>query len=557
MTIDDYVEECWDKASEYRYGVSNGSIVTNILVKQAVQRHINDLKRDDIEFRRERVERVFKFAYFVNLNFKNKYQRFRFLPWQAFFVASIYGWWIKKTNKRRVRAGFLFIAKKNGKSSFAALLQLYALMADGEIEPQSILCAQTREQAGFCLNYATTMVQQSPALRKRVEPFRSKIQFIDKNITGFSRTVAGVAKNLAGFNTSFAIFDEVGGAEDDDVYQEIKSGTIYRQNPLLLCISTAGFSETNLANKLFEEGKAVLKGDQVNDSYFYLLYCLDEGDDPQDRSLWIKANPSLGELFDIDVLETELATASLGTGAQSFMVKHLNLFISSSNSWIPDEYLDKAFTTLSEKEFKELEGKECFGGLDLSSSHDLTSLVLLFNIDGKFKILSYFFRANNPKNKKRKSGVDIQKWIDKKYIIESKIKTIDYDFLRDFIIELSKKYEIRQLGYDRWQSDLLIPRLQDARITCRNIPQTHAVSHGPIKYMEKLIYDEKISMGGNPVLKWNFKNVVIGFDSSGYLKFMKNKSKDSIDGAVSTVMALAGWIYFNTFEYDEPKKVDI
>ena len=187
MQLEDYIKSCWDSVEEYITGVTTGKIVTNKWIKKTVSQFKEDLKREDLEYRVEAVDKVFKFFYFININKDNRYPRFKPLPFQAFILSAIFGFFYKDTNKRRYRYVFLFLARKNGKSVFSTALQLYFLVADGEVDQQSLLLASTREQASICLDYARGLISHSPALRKRLEAQRYKIIFKDRTKGGFSK----------------------------------------------------------------------------------------------------------------------------------------------------------------------------------------------------------------------------------------------------------------------------------------------------------------------------------------------------------------------------------
>ena len=280
MQLEEYLEQCWDDCELYIHGVMDDSIKTNKWIKKSVVRYIDDIKkRDDLDYRTEMVEKVYKFFYFVKINIDNKYQQFKLLPFQCFIIAALFGFYWKDTNKRRFRYAFLFMARKNGKSVFSAALQIYFLIADGVEDPQSLLLASTREQASICLDYATGIINHSPALRKRLEAQRYKIIFKDRTKGGFSKVLASNAHRLDGYSANGAILDEVHAYPDDKLFNVIKSSILARENPMIFLITTAGFSLTSFCYNHMLYCQNILNKDIDNDSLFIMLYTLDEKDD--------------------------------------------------------------------------------------------------------------------------------------------------------------------------------------------------------------------------------------------------------------------------------------
>jgi phage terminase large subunit-like protein len=161
-----------------------------------------------------------------------------------------------------------------------------------------------------------------------------------------------------------------------------------------------------------------------------------------------------------------------------------------------------------------------------------------------FYVFPYFFMADNPKKKIRKGGINLGTWVKQGMIIECQTKTIDYDLLYEWFEKWGEEYNVNAVGYDYYNSALLVPRLEQLGMECIKVPQTASAFNFPIKYMEKLMYDERIKLC-NPVLKWNIRNIVLYSDGNGNQKFLKNKSLDSIDGAVAAVEGLAMWIQIN------------
>lgn len=550
LKSDDYVKEQFRKCDEYVDDILSGKIISNTYIKQVVNNYKENLNRKDLEYKKDKVEKVFKFFSLLRANINNEIKQYELLPYQTFIIVNLFGFYRKGTDKRKYNYFFLFIARKNAKTYFATALNLYFLVADGELNPQSILLASTTKQSGVALNYAKDMVNYSPALKKRIDTLQYHLRFINKGSTGTMQTLASVnADSLDGFNPSSVILDEVHTYSDYSIYNVVKSGIGARKNPMIMMITTAGFNIDGFCYDIFETSKKILSKEIEDDSFLPMLYTLDDDDDINNTDNWIKSNPSLNYTIPIDYLIREFQqTKNLPSLLNSFLTKNLNIFTSESTQWINEEKLRKCKKPIPDDEY--LSSLPCYIGIDLSSTRDLTSIVCLFydEIEDKLYTKPFFFRANNEEKRIRKGGLDLSQWINNKYIHQFDKEIIDYEYLYDFIVELSEKYNINYIGYDKWNSTYLIGKIKyELSIECIDVSQTAGQFNRPLKFIEEMIYDEKLILNNNPVLFWNFHNVVIPApDSYGNIKLDKNKKKDSIDGVVALGMAIKLFIDNNT-----------
>jgi phage terminase large subunit-like protein len=538
--IEKYISEQNAKVEAYIQGVNNGTIIANKWIKLAVKRYQKDIKRKDLVLRPDKVDHVYTFFCLLRINIKNEYKQFDLLPYQAFIIKNLFLFYYKD-GRRRYRYSFIFISRKSGKTVFAVALDLYLLVGDGVKDPQCLLLASTREQATIALEYAKSISKNSPIL-KSVEIQRYQLKFDYDDSRGMLKTLASNAERLDGYSPSGAILDEIHSYPDDSLFKVIKSGILARQNPMILLISTAGFMIDSFCFEMVETGKNVLKGTIVDDSFFFMLFTLDDTDDWKKPENWIKSNPGIGSTIDIKDLKIEYNQAvNRPSELSNFKTKNLNLFVETSDQWIEENVLMAAYQDID----IDLSGRKCYGAFDLSSTRDLVALTLLFDVDGFFYALFYFFLPNNPDKRLRKGGISLAQWIDKHYIIESTTKTLDYDLVFDYIEKLSKFYNIESITFDPFNSALLVPKIEELGINCRHFRQTAMQFNFPLKFMEKQFYDENLVIGKNPVARWNFRNAVLYVDGNGNIKIVKNKSLDSVDGAVSLGMSFDGWISDN------------
>ena len=543
--VDSYIDDNIKKGLQYVEDVKSGKITTNKYIKLAVQRYEKDLLNPDYIHKWDEVKRFFRFCYLVNVKHHNTYKRFQPLPFQSFIIINlILFWFSNEPDKRRFRYFFLFVARKNGKSVFASIFALYFLVGDKELDPTSLVVASTREQANILLDYGKNIVLNSPKLQSKLAIMQYAIKYQSGTSRGIFKVLPNNANRLDGYNQNCAILDEIHSYTDDSLFRVIKSGILARKNPMTILISTAGFNIDSFCNDLVEISKSILKGDIEDESFFAMIYTLDEEDDYRDPKNWIKSVPALDEIISLNDMMIEFKQAqNMSSLLNNFLTKNLNLFTSSTNEWIEDSYIKEAFNKkpISINDFI---GQQCWVGIDLSSTQDLTSIVYLFYDPDteEFSAVPYFFMANNPKKKFRKGGINLEDWIRKGHIIECSTKTIDYDLLFNHIMEMSTKVDIQSIQYDQYNSALLVNRLENEGLFCENFAQTALTFNFPLKLIEKVIYEKKINLSNNPVMRWNFRNVVIYQDGNGNIKIIKNKAKDAVDGVVSLGMAMGGWL---------------
>jgi len=553
MTPDLYAEEQWNKAEEFINGVESGDILSNKYVKLAVKRYKKDLKRDDLIYDKELVLRVYRFFSLLRINIQNEYKQFELLHFQAFIIANIYGFYWKESGKRRFRYSYIEMARKGGKTTFSAALSLYHFIADGEIDAQVLFLASTREQASIALRYVKAITSNSPTLQKRIDILQYQLRFESaakgRKSESFLKPLPSVADRLDGYSNSYALIDEYHAHPNDEILKVMKSGMGARRNPMINIITTAGFDLDKPCYSYREGVINLLSGEVEDDSLFGIIFTLDKDDDYTDPSCWVKANPALGQIQDIDDLIIEFNQAKITPSLlNNFLTKNLNLWISNENTWIEEEDLERVYNP--DLKLDDFIGEDCYIGVDLSSTRDLTSFTLLFERDMKFFAFPVCYMANQPSKKIRKGGIDLSRWIKKGHIHECQTKTIDYDLMFKHFERWSEMFNIVQVGYDPYNSDMFVPRVESIGVDCTKMPQTAPAFNFPLKFLEKLIYDDNIELT-NPVTKWNFRNVVLYFDGNENMKIMKNKSKDSVDIPVSMGMAVAMWLKIN---YD-PERV--
>lgn len=557
LNRDQYIKYCWQCLDDYIYSVKSGKRKACKEEKWAVARYEKDLKNKDFVFKKDKVERVFKFFYYLNVNNKNGgYRRLKIVGYQAFTIANIFGFYFADNldkdwaGMRRFNTSFIFIARKNGKSTFSAAITLYALLADGQTDPEVLYTASTRDQAQHCLKAARGIIFNSKAINERITPNRYELKYKDRRKTGFAKIISSIAKKQDGYNPSFAVLDETHALENHDMYNVIYSGMGFRLNPHIMMITTAGFTLDSLAHDYLETGSKVLNPDNetTDDRTFFLIFRLELEKEVYMPEMWEKANPAIEETQQKGYIEAKFEKAKFYKSELiDFLTKQCNIFTSSNVDWIREDELKPLFVEkipLSEEQIHGPEygtGLAQYIGVDLSATKDITSVVCLYYDEEKdhFYVRPYFHKAFDLKKRQRKGGKDLTSWIEDKLINEHTTSTIDFNLISSQIIELAhKNNHYTEVAYDPMFATMLVSTLQQERIKCTSIAQTAVQFNEPLKFLETLVVEKKITFE-NEVLLWMFGNAVVKVvDGNGNIKVMKNESLDAVDGVVALAMAL-------------------
>jgi len=435
-------------------------------------------------------------------------------------------------------------------TTYASVLALYAL-TKGEYDAEVYFCATTKDQASQALRYLKSMVGVSPALNKRVKRQQYRLKYeSDERGSCIARPVANEPDTLDGLKPSFAIVDEKHALPDNDLFNIMKTGMLACEDPQIVTISTAGFNRDYPFYKELELGKKVLDEELDDDSTFYAFYTLDDESEIGDPEMWIKSNPSLKDengigtmWLDDLVVDYKKACMTL-VDKNNFITKNLNVYTDSVDSWIPDAAYKKCF---NEVDVESLRGCDAYMGIDLSRTRDLASLVVVVKDPetGRMKVIpEFFFPTEAGENKIRESGIDLTEWIDAGWIQPHYGNIIDYNEVFERIKYYSEYFNLISCGYDSWFAAQLIAMVE-SEIMLDMIPlkQNTGTFTFPMKYFERLVFSEDIDCSKSPVLRWNIRNCVPYYGGNDDCKLMKNKSLDSIDGAVALLMALA--VYAN------------
>lgn len=465
---------------------------------------------------------------------------FWLLPWQEQLIRDIFGI-VKPDGNRQFRTAFVEICKKVGKSELAAAVALYLLYADNEPSAEVYGAAADRQQASIVFDVAKQMVEMSPALMKRSKLMGATKRIVNYSNAGYYQVLSAEVGGKHGFSVSGLVFDEIHTQPNRQLYDVLTKGSSdARQNPLHFIITTAGNDRHSIAYELHTKAVDILEGRRVDPTFYPVVYGLKDDEDWEDEANWYKVNPSLGYTVDIERLRDAYREAKQNPADEiTFKWLRCNMWVSSTVAWIPDAIYMRGNEPI---DMDALAGRDCYAGLDLSSTGDITALVLIFpprDEEEKYVLLPYFWIPEEtiPRRVKANS-VPYDIWEKQGYIMSTEGNVIHYDFIEKFIMDLSEKYHILEIAVDRWNATQMIQNLEGEGFTIIPFGQGFSSMSAPTKEYYRLLMEGRIIHGGNPVLRWMAGNVVIDTDPAGNIKVTKAKSKEKIDGIVAAIMAL-------------------
>ena len=465
---------------------------------------------------------------------------FWLLPWQEQLIRDIFGI-VKPDGNRQFRTAFVEICKKVGKSELAAAIALYLLYADNEPSAEVYGAAADRQQASIVFDVAKQMVEMSPALMKRSKLMAATKRIVNYGNAGYYQVLSAEVGGKHGFSVSGLVFDEIQTQPNRQLYDVLTKGSSdARQNPLHFIITTAGNDRHSIAFELHTKAVDILEGRRVDPTFYPVVYGLKDDEDWEDEANWYKVNPSLGYTVDIERLRDAYREAKQNPADEiTFKWLRMNMWVSSTTAWIPDAIYMRGNEPI---DMDALEGRDCYAGLDLSSTGDITALVLMFpprDMTEKYIVLPFFWVPEDtiPRRVKANS-VPYDVWEKQGHILATEGNVIHYDFIEKFIYDLAEKYHILEIAVDRWNATQMIQNLEGEGFTIVPFGQGFSSMSAPTKEFYRLLMEGQIIHGGHPVLRWMAGNVVIDTDPAGNIKVTKAKSKEKIDGIVAAIMAL-------------------
>ncbi len=465
---------------------------------------------------------------------------FILLDWQEQIIRDLFGI-IKPDGYRQFNTAYIEIPKKNGKSELAAAVALLLTCGDSEERAEVYGCAADRQQASIVFEVAADMVRMSPALNRRVKILTATKRIIYLPTNSFYQVLSAEAYSKHGFNIHGVVFDELHTQPNRKLFDVMTKGSgDARTQPLFFLITTAGTDTHSICYEQHQKAKDILEGRKIDSTFYPVIYGAEENDDWTNSKTWKKANPSLGETIGLDKVKAACESARQNPGEENiFRQLRLNQWVKQAVRWMPMEKWDLCSFPV---DLDSLEGRVCYGGLDLSSTTDITAFVLIFppqDEDDKYSLLPFFWIPEESIGLRvRRDHVPYDVWEREGHIETTEGNVVHYGYIEKFIDNLGKRFNIREIAFDRWGAVQMVQNLEGMGFTVVPFGQGFKDMSPPTKELMKLVLERNIAHSGHPVLRWMMDNIFIRTDPAGNIKPDKEKSTEKIDGAVATIMAL-------------------
>lgn len=526
----------------YATDVVSGKIVACENVRNACKRFLNDLDRDDLEFRKETADRAISFIGILK-HFRGKSSGKPFIlePFQTFIVANLTGWYWKETGDRRFTSAYIEMARKGGKTALIASLAMYYFIADGEDGAEVDIAANNFEQAKICFEFIQQYCKQLDPQQRDLKVYRSSIELpcTASKINVFSADASG----KDGFNASVGIIDEYHSAKTTGMRDIIKSSMGMRRDPMLLTITSAGFDKSLPCYQLRTTCIEILSGLKTDDSTFAIIYGLDEGDDWTDEKVWIKSNPNLERTVTTKYLREQVTSAiNNPTEEVSVRTKNLGQWLSTSSVWIPDTYINKCTKTVNLDDFNE--DSECWVGVDLASVGDMTAVTfMLFKEDDETPYFHTKYYLPETALVESPNRELYKHWSRTGELTVCSGNVTDYDYITNDIMAMYNRFMIRKVAYDSWNSVQWAIKATELGLPLEPYSQSIGNFNKPTREFERLIRQGKCVIDNNEITRWMFRNVAIKTDTNGNIKPNKGAGAEKkIDGIISQITALGKWL---------------
>ncbi|HYI31406.1 MAG TPA: terminase TerL endonuclease subunit [Bradyrhizobium sp.] len=471
---------------------------------------------------------------------------FRLSPWQRDdIIRPLFGWKRRADNRRRYRRVIVWVPRKNGKTELAAAVSLIALLATGVMAGQVYAIAADKDQARIVFDKAARMVGWSKELTDVVEPLKNAL-FVPSLQAKFE-PMSGTPGGKHGRSASGLIGDEVHEWRDDRLYTFMHQSSAAREEPIEFLISTAGTQE-GYGWELWQECQKILDGTIEDPETLVVIYAADPDDDWTDPQIWAKANPNLGVSVRLDYLETECRRAQESPRLENdFKRYHLNLWTEQDVRWLSMELWRKCSERPGDVDYwRELpalmEGRTCYAGIDLSSTMDITADVLWFppvEEGERWTVIPRFWIPDaTVERRSRVDRVPYNIWVDKGMVSATPGRVVDYDYLREQVYADAERYQLRMIGFDKWNATQIMLELEQDGLPVKRLNQGFYTLSPPSKELERLMTGDMIEHGNHPVLTWMARNAGYEQDAAGNIKPSRAKSKEKIDGIAALVNAI-------------------
>lgn len=460
--------------------------------------------------------------------------------WEKAVLQAAYGFKMADTNLRRFNEVLLLIARKNGKTTFIAGIDLAEFfLSKGGVD---IVCASnTTEQANILFEEINNMREQSKALSNEKRSKKNIFHIYSPKTKNKIKKLSAQSRNKDGYNIEVGCIDEVHEMTDSKVYDAIKQSQSTKSEPLIFIITTEGNTVGGFLDNKLDYVRRMIKGEIQDERVLPWLYTQDSVDEIyQDKRTWQKSNPSIGSIKTYSYLEDLMNKSKHDLGTRVTMLsKDFNIKQLEQGSWLTFDDLnnDETFS------IEDLKDSYAIGGVDLSSTTDLTAAVLLLmKGDKKFVITQFFMPSDVILKRKEEDNAPYDIWVQKGLITVTDGSQNDFSLVTQWFMNMIRTYNIRPLwvGYDPWNSLYWIKEMEELGFNMEKVRQGVYSLSEPMKQLEADLKNNKVVYNNNPILKWCLSNTQAKVDVNGNIQPSKLNSRyKRIDGTVALIIAYA------------------
>lgn len=460
---------------------------------------------------------------------------------QKAFIQALFGFIDKDTQIRKYKKGAFYVARKNGKSTMDSGLANYMLTKDGEGGAEVYSVATKKDQAKVVWDEAKRMIKKSPALNKRIRCLVNGI-FYDST-ESFLKALASDSNSLDGLNAHFVICDEVHAWKDKNLMDVMYDSMSAREQPMLLETSTMGTIRESVFDSEYEYFEDIIAGyegksETIDETVLPIIYELDNPNEWQDEKKWYKANPGLGTIKNIKDLRDKVNRAKNNpTELANLLCKDFNIRQNEQDKWLTFDIVNNESTY----EIEEISDTYAIGGVDLSSTTDLTCATLLIVKNGqKFVLQQYFIPSERLEFKIKDDKIPYDKWEKRGLVTICDGAKVNYSYVTQWFLKMYQEFDISTLwiGYDPWNTQYWVEEMKEQGFEMVEVRQGAKTMSNPMKQLEADLIEKKVNYNNNPILKWCLCNTAVKRDENDNIRPVKGqKQRARIDGTVSLIIA--------------------
>lgn len=536
-----------EQALAYAEGVVSGDILACKWVRLACARQLSDLKRPTTAtfpyvFDPDAAERV---CYFISQlrhtkgKWANEGLTITLEPWQCFGLVTIFGWKHKTTGYRRFRTAYEEVPRKNAKSTKASGVGLYMLTADGEMGAEVYSAATMREQAKIVFKDSQRMAKKDEKFREHFGLTVQAHALICSATDSAFTALSAEGDTLDGLNIHCVIVDELHAHKTREVWDVLETATGSRTQSLVYAITTAGSNRSGVCYEQRSYVQKILEGVVADETYFGIIYTLDEGDDWTDPKNWAKANPNYGvSVFPDDLARLANKAQKMVSARNNFLTKRLNIWVNADVAWMDMDKWKKCGD--ENMDIDDYRGREGVIAFDLATKIDIVARITLLTPTEEDPMYRVFCKFYLPEETVEESdNASYAGWADSGAITTTEGSIIDFNLLESDLLEDAPMFTIKEVGYDPFQATQFANNMVSQGVPMVEVRQSVQNMSEAMKSLEALVTSGKLMHDANPAMEWMISNVVCHTDAKDNIYPKKESVDKKIDGPVGLIMALS------------------